>query len=350
VLVDARRYEEAARLRVPKGDHELSVMAAWLARKVGAAPRKTGFFARLFGGKARANVDRIAASMPEDCDADAFRALGLHGCTELPLPSDSTANLVRQLHQDADMKRGLETIELTVDGLEAPSGRLALVLELGCKSTDFSKVDYRVKAVQSPDPRRPRRPVRDVIWTYHGSEKLEVRQALPPPGKRVRHAVGELVTEPWFLPSWWERARALGPTLASSVDEILGAMVHPPRPPETIDAVEWVFRHQVASAFLLAHLDSGWSGSRRRDALLSLVDGVMDWTTDAAILALRELALDEPAALDEVEDRFWTMRKEVPQPGHTWFLEMLGCSYVSLPGTPAHRRATLLEPFKSDRK
>ena len=73
------------------------------------------------------------------------------------------------------------------------------------------------------------------------------------------------------------------------------------------------------------------------DALAELVDGTLDWTTDAAILALRELALDEPLALPEIEERFWTLKGEIPRPGHPWYATTLAWSYLRLPGCPADR-------------
>jgi hypothetical protein len=66
----------------------------------------------------------------------------------------------------------------------------------------------------------------------------------------------------------------------------------------------------------------------------------MDWTTDAAILALRELALDAPEALPEVSERFWELLHEIPSPGHSWYGETLAWSYLRLPGTPADRQDT----------
>jgi hypothetical protein len=159
----------------------------------------------------------------------------------------------------------------------------------------------------------------------------------------VQRVVVGIAASPYFLPSWWDEARGAGRELGPGcVEGILGAMVHPPGVPEDldVDAAEWVFRNQLAGALLLAHVDSGWGGSRRREALLSLVDGVVDWTTQAAIIALRELALDEPAALDETDDRLWELRNEVPWSCDDRLADTLACSYLRLPGTRADRRQT----------
>lgn len=358
VLLDAGRLEEALQEveKEPDASPELQVMRAWLLRRTGGpAKKKTGFFARVFSREPAPPDPRfalVAARLPATATADAFTELSHHAAVDLPLPYDATANMVRDIHQkkaagELVIEPGF-SIEITLDGLEAPSGRLAAVLELGGDGSDLKALKLGVKKVQTPDPRKPRRPVRDVLWIY--SEKngvISVRQTLPPPGPDVAKAVDRLAGRDWFLPTWWRAARDVGPALGpSAVDELLGAMVRPPRPPLELDAVEWVVRHQLAGAFLLAHVDQGWAGSRRREALLSLVDGVMDWTTDAAIVALRELALDEPAALPEVEQRFWTLKDEVPTTG-PWFLETLACSYLRLPGTPGDRRQAFEEIARS---
>ncbi len=345
VLVDAGRLEEAAREMPPASDEdiEMGVCRAWLAKKA-PAPAKTGWLKRVFTSepKLRPEFVECAKRLPEKCDSDTFRQISLHAAPGLPIPVDATANMLLQVREEKLAKGdkttgGLKSIALTC--LEPPSGRLALALENGGDGSDLSVVEYKASQIPKPDPRLPRRPVRDVIWMYFGPEKLDVRQIVAAPSAEVARAVTALATSHYFLSSWWSAAKKAGPELGvSRVDDILGAMVRPPRPPAEIDSVEWVFRHQVAGAFLLAHIDDGWRGSRRREVLFSLVDGVMDWTTDAAILALRELALDEPEALDEIEERFWTLRGEVPQPGGPWFLDTLGWSYLRLPGVPLDRR------------
>lgn len=347
-LLDAGRLADAEReLPTTTGDVELDTLRAWLARRLrNGAPSKSGWFTRAFSRTEAAPDPRtlaLAARLPEVCDADAFRLVSVHGTAALPVPCDATANFVRQVFakkKDGSWPKGPgNTVKLSSEVLEAPSARMAACLALG-ERPGGKALEYEFTTVPRPDPRRPRRPVRDVIWIYRGPEKRDVGPALPPPGEGVARILASVVGTPYFLPRWWQLAREHGPELGpEGVDEILGAMIHPPLPPADldVDAAEWVFRHQVAGAFLLAHVDGGWKDSRRRQVLFSLVDGTLDWTTDAAILALRELALDEPEALPEIEERFWTLKGEVPRPGHPWFAATLAWSYLRLPGSPADR-------------
>ncbi|RMG16082.1 MAG: tetratricopeptide repeat protein [Planctomycetota bacterium] len=335
VLLDAGRPEEAWReLSSVEGreeDPELSAMHDYLGHAVEGRPSGEAVV-RILGPRAR---------------ADDFRRITVPAATALALPNDATANAVRQVF--AEHGHSVQgRLRVSVTHLEPPSCRLALVVGFQ-GTTDTRRADYSFGELPDPDPRRPRRPVRDVVWIYTGEGRREVVQAVAPPSERVQRLVTAIATSPYYLPRWWDAAKSAGPGLGPRLaEELLGAMVHPPvPPPDDTDAVEWIFRHQCAAALLLAHVDEGWEGSRRREALLSLVDGVVDWTTDAAILALRELALDEPAALGEVSERFWTLLDELPSPGHTWYGETLAWSYLCLPGTPADRQATFRR-FLSD--
>lgn len=345
VLLDAGRLDEAAREldgAQVDDDPELGLMRAWLRwRTGGKEPR--GLLARLTG-RARA-VDpallALAERLGQRADSDAFREASLPGAIELPIPHDATANVVRQVWREHGPGGA---VSVTVSSLEGPSNRLALAIAAG-KGTDTTAPSYTYSAVPEPDPRRPRRPVRHVLWMYRGPEKREVRQAIGPPATPVGDAVSALARSPYHLRGWWEAARLLGARLGPrAVEDLLSAMVHPPPvPPEGLDPVEWVYRNQLAAALALAHVDGGWEGSCRREALLSLVDGPLDWTTDAALIALRELALDEPATLPEIERRLWELKDEIPSPGHPWYAETLACAYLRLPGVPRDRRQAFQE-------
>lgn len=268
----------------------------------------------------------------------------------LPEPVDATVNVLRQIYDemghvtDGDLK-------LTLSHIEAPSSRLALAL-MTHGDTDTAAVDYTYNKVPSPDPREPRREVEHELWRYVGEERETPVQAVPRPDATVLRAVEELAASPYYLPAWWRRAGALGRQLGvDAVVSLLGVMVHPSPPPEGLPGYLWIQRLQHAAALVCGHVDPGWSESTRRSVLLSLVNGPMDWTTDAAIVALTELALDEPAALPEVAEVFLQLLEEIPDEGHSWFGEALAQSFLRLPGRPPHERgrfSKLLDALQSD--
>ena len=268
----------------------------------------------------------------------------------LPEPADATVNVLRQIYDemghvtDGDLK-------LTLSHIEAPSARLALAL-MTHGDTDTAAVDYTHNKVPRPDPRAPRRPVEHELWRYIGEGQETPVQAVPRPEAPVLRAIEELAASPYYLPAWWRRAGALGRALGGdAVVSLLGVMVYPSPPPAGLPGYLWIQRLQQAAALVLGHVDRGWSESTRRSALLSLVNGAMDWTTDAAIVALTELALDEPAALPEVAELFLQLLEEIPDEGHSWFGEALAQSFLRLPGRPPHERgrfSELLEALHAD--
>jgi tetratricopeptide (TPR) repeat protein len=254
----------------------------------------------------------------------------------LPEPGDATINALHQIYEEV----GHTTdggLEIGVSHLEAPSVRLSIAL-MTQGSTDVAGVSYSFSTVPDPDPRRPRRPVEVELWRYDSSGEVP-GQVVGPGEPRVREGVEAIARTGYFLPRWWREARELARELGeAAVPSLLGVMVHPGVPPEGIPGYVWIQRLQLVSALTLAQIDSGWTDSRRRSLLLSLVNGVMDWTMDAAIVALTEVALDEPAALPEVAELFITLLDDLPDQGHRWYAEALGQSFLRLPARPPHER------------
>jgi hypothetical protein len=79
-------------------------------------------------------------------------------------------------------------------------------------------------------------------------------------------------------------------------------MVHPPPSPdpEVLVPDRWLLRVQQAAALVLAQVEPGWAGSRRRAALHALVHGPSDWTVAAAIVATGHVAAGSPEITAEL--------------------------------------------------
>jgi hypothetical protein len=119
-------------------------------------------------------------------------------------------------------------------------------------------------------------------------------------------------------------------------------MLHPGPAPSGTPPWEHIYRSQVAAGFGLARIDEGWAGSRRRAALVALALGQCDWTVDAAVIALAELALHVPDAMAEVIDLFTELLSAPPRPGHCSYERPLVYSFSRLP-LPDPLRATVEE-------
>jgi tetratricopeptide (TPR) repeat protein len=246
----------------------------------------------------------------------------------LPDPPD----LISRLDRPANSSDS--TLSLSV--LEAPSNYLAFDW--------LGKREVHVARVQKPDPRLPRSRVDYLLWTYDGT-RPSVAVASPAP--RVRNAVAELASQPYRLDAWWGQARRLVQQLGlTEADDVLATMVHPPGVAHVDQPAAWVYRVQIASALVLAHLDGGWEDSLRRSALLALANGPMDWTVDAALVALAALARDEEDAAPEIVRLFRELRKQTPVDGTIcYYPALLWCS-LRLPDLPDEERADLRQRIR----
>ena len=80
----------------------------------------------------------------------------------------------------------------------------------------------------------------------------------------------------------------------------------------------------------------------RRESIRSLVLGPPDWTTAAGLLALTEILLDEPEAIEDARDWLDTLVEHAPDQGHCPWAEALHHLYARVPGL----RLDLLEPLE----
>jgi hypothetical protein len=120
-------------------------------------------------------------------------------------------------------------------------------------------------------------------------------------------------------------------------------MVNPPPHPAQIPIWVWLQRVQVAAALIIACLDHGWQGSVRRRVLLSLARGPMDWTIEAAIIALAQIAQEEASAVGEITKLFENLALAQPSPGAVPYLSALVVCGLQLPGLPRNLKKSLEE-------
>jgi hypothetical protein len=300
-------------------------------------------------GPSRSILDRHASATPAN-DRAAFLVKHINSqpapyVDRLPEPTDVTANMLRQFIERRTTFEDGDTLNLKVNLVEAPSTRLALGLffeGLGKKVT----VNYTVKGVQSPDPRRPVDGCTDPLWLYPTalfSIAKEAVVAVPPPGPLVADSVAGLAARPFQIREWATRSQQLAQELGvPALPALRAVMVHPPSPPQGTRAWAWVPLLQTAAALVIAHLDGEWKDSVRRSALLSLARGPLDWITEAVIIALTEVALAEPTAYTEVQDLFSELEERIPSDGHCCYEYGLVCCWQQL-ANPDAVNARLLE-------
>ncbi|RKI43062.1 hypothetical protein D7Y27_15775 [Corallococcus sp. AB004] len=256
----------------------------------------------------------------------------------LPLRTDAGIHALRQLSlQPPPARRGPPSrVTLTTSWLEAPSVLLAWELQRAWKDFPY-EVDIQVQRLQQPNPRLPTGPTSLTLWTF--SETRPTR-AVPPPPPAFAAAVAELAARPFQAERWWREAGPLAAALPSGeVTRLAHVMVHPPPLRGRWSAWSWLQRVQVAAVFIAARVDDGWEGSPRRELLLSLAHGPMDWTVDAALLALARIARATPAAHEEVLGLFRELGRHTRE--YRSYTYTLTCAHLQLPGLPVAERAAL---------
>jgi hypothetical protein len=190
-------------------------------------------------------------------------------------------------------------------------------------------VGITVDEIQQPDPRQPRVPVDLQLWRYDG---VYASPAVPPPSAEIAEIVRALASQPYALEIWQDLAGEAAARLTpDDAEEIAAAMAHPPSAPEGMRAWVWLQRVQFAAALILSRLDTGWVGSIRRKALIDLANGPLDWSVDAAVVALATIARAETEARAEITQLYRDILKNTPTSGYTCYVAPVLISYLAVP-------------------
>lgn len=223
---------------------------------------------------------------------------------------DATANILRQIgERSPDEIRSMRP-KLGISGFEGPSNRLCLAL-VAHNSSDPRVAHYESDASMRVLDQPSWLPDRIDLWKVVDGNIVQAIDAATP---------GAAIASAWILeqtlrlrseqsPSiatgfltLWTRAQESAPRAdAVTAHDWLHAMLHPLMPVEAVQMGPlWLTMWQSAALVGLAHSESGWSGSERRRALLSVLWGPIDWSMAAAIRVLGELALRDAGAIDEI--------------------------------------------------
>lgn len=260
----------------------------------------------------------------------------------LPLPTDATANLLTQLidklRESPDSIAG--QLRVSLSHLEAPSNYLAFRMQMEASGAP-AELELEVQTIARPDPRRSDGPVSLLLWTYDG---IKPSPAVGPPGEQVLSLVEALAREPYDPRRNWARASlAMQQLGAERAEELAAAMVHPPDLPPGWTALEWIPRTQLVTAQMLAHLDEGWQGSRRKTILFDLIRGPIDWTTEAVIITLAQLSQEAPESSADIDREFERLAARRADSGACSFEFPLFYHWIDLPSLPATRRDELYQ-------
>jgi tetratricopeptide (TPR) repeat protein len=266
----------------------------------------------------------------------------------LPGPSDATINMIQQLKthwgkeplkSKSDRSPDNKPFAMGLSHLEPASSRLALDLFL----TESGKVPAIVNIgnIQQPDPRLPHGEVDFVLWRYKGTDP---EPAVKPPSEYVASAIANLAAQRPDLSRWFKNTGSLANQLGPDcLDDLIGVMVHPPKRPQGIDIWDWIYRLQVVAAMTIAGLDANqaWQGSRRQRALYSLARGPLDWSVEAALIALMFIGRENPDTVSSIAQLWMELIDNLPTSGGIPYLQALKQCGLALPALPDKLRRRL---------
>lgn len=272
--------------------------------------------------------------------------------------TDATANILRQVGGAESLRAKGATgageairsgkVKVAVSGREGPTNRLALALmltgEADPRRAPYENASSKLYVVA---------PGEDAftLWREEGDV---VVQALAPPPSQVSDwiealalpesdgSVAEFESTPDFL-ALWERAAKQAPPKARARDWA-AAIVHPRVPVNrATTTAEWVFRWQVVALLGLVASEPGWAGTEKREAMLSVLRGAVDWSLAAAIRVAAEVALREPETTRELRLALLDIRPALKgEPNHA-IAESLILALEMLP----YVSKTFLEPLRA---
>jgi tetratricopeptide (TPR) repeat protein len=290
----------------------------------------------------RHRFDAYADEHPDNTHAQDLKALFAPYFGDLlPRPREAMIDGVEKLLASGYKGSGvLGKMELT--SLEAPSAAFAINLEVRRRVAPDAKIELEVPDVGSPDPRAPRVPVPFQLWRYEGITALP---GVPEPSPKVAKAVRDLLSTQYSATGWFQKGKEIGAALGpESVDDLLGAMVHPMPAFAEYRSWDWLKRAQYAACFILAGIDTGWDDSRRREVLTAIVNGPADWTVGAASVVLAMIVRECPVAELDVTTLLWdTAVHSLRLKGYVAQLEPVLLSLLRMPNLPDVRRQQVQE-------
>lgn len=278
------------------------LMAKQLAESAACEPRDVPMsrglieaYAKMLNGELDAATDWMNASL---CRASGLAAQATSHMSALAQLFCESALPQRQ---DAIINGARHAFEgnhaltrFSVTSLEAPSAVASL-------RQPWPGIEIGFGEIGNPDPRRARSPNALSLWSYksarlwdraRGVLGTEARPAVPPPTKRTADAVARVAEMPYSREAWQSPCQELAREV-SGLDELLAVMVHPPSNASS-QPWDWRFRVMVAATLAIGHLVIADPATVPSHPLVRLLDGPVDWTTTAAVIALCDVALRRP--------------------------------------------------------
>ncbi len=211
----------------------------------------------------------------------------------LPDPVDALVGVIRNATSRASKDAGGFTVRARAERALCPSAAIAWRLGERRRGGSDTTLEVSIFEPGSRAAAPPYGPLFDPAHAWPASSR---------DGERARVELRAIAQTAYSLDRWWDLAAR-----AAGVDPraFVGAARYIPEPPPDHDECAWVVKWQVAAGLLAAR-----AGAPHRDnePLLRLLDGVGDWSSIGAVIALFRAAIDAgPEARLELAARLGTM-------------------------------------------
>ena len=259
----------------------------------------------------------------------------------LPEPTDATIHILENGVIPNLMEGKIEdgqTLNINLNYLESPSVRLVVELELRAHNS-ATNLEFAIDAIPEPDPRES--DVKLLLWKYDGDVPSP---GIDPPPSEIANAIAELASQPYDYEANWQKAREAGAKWELSIEiahQLLATMVHPPAVRDGIPAKIWLPRVQLAAAQVLACMELDNDIELEKSFLLVPLFGPIDWTVDAAAIALAQRAKEKPEDAEAIRHYFFGVMNGLPQNGYFSSWEVLCQNALLLPGLSEEHQSGL---------
>lgn len=307
---------------------------------------------------------RDNAPPPDEPPLDVVRRRILGHGAFVPM-LDATANALSRIGADEDLRvKGPAgagaairegSVRMTVSGVEGPSNRLCMALMLAGEA-DPRLADYVTSHAEIRTVTKRADPF--ALWQIDGDA---IVQALAPPPAHVSAWVESLAlreldgtiaesafaSSPDFL-DLWAMAAAQPPPAARARDWV-AATVHPRMPLVRVsEGPAWVHRWQLCAVLGLALSEPGWVRTEKREALLALLRGAVDWPLAAAIRVAAELALRDADTTRELRQALIDVCPALPHEANAGIAFALLGALEMLPLVPKEYPARVRAQLQED--
>ena len=256
----------------------------------------------------------------------------------IPEPTEATINSLKTM-----IARKLTPGNMGLSNFEPPSCFAAI--EMYFKIAGIPPIDINVHIDPTADPRQPYANARYTLWKLGDTFLVP---AMENPKEEIENLVIDIAREKYSISDWKKKIKKIGSNISTKdIEDLLATMVNIPinKSTQEFSTWMWIIRVQIAAALLIASTEKTWEGSKRKEALLSLIYGPPDWVGVAGIVALTEIVIDQPEYYKDIIEIFSEMIQN--HPNFAWTLEFpLMANVLRIPSLDKNTRKMFEEYLK----